>query len=60
MTDDLAQMLKIVRANGWDRNLSAKEKRKFVLQIVLIQNLKRNIHSMILGLIFVPQKLQVF
>ena len=29
-TDDeeLAQMLKIVRANGWDRNLSAQEKKK--------------------------------
>jgi len=27
--DDLAEMLRIVRANGWDRNLSAKQQRKW-------------------------------
>ena len=60
-TDDeeLAEMLRIVRANGWDRNLTSEQQIRLRKNMVSNQNLMLNTLFTILDSIFVLPKLQV-
>ena len=52
-TDDpeLAEMLRIVRANGWDRNLDSNQQRKWRTKFDVEGSFRQNIRSTILGII---------